>query len=126
VERSPFKTLVVALLVKTLFSFIELEMCYCAQKGLPIVPNLNDAIPHKPLQHIYLQFITLSLLPTWPMPSPPLGLPIKMFCAFNTCNPFYSMDVQEVGGGRADWKELAQDRDRWRALVSTVKNPRVA
>jgi hypothetical protein len=35
------------------------------------------------------------------------------------------MDVQEVGGGREDWTELAQDRDRWRALVSTVKNLRV-
>jgi hypothetical protein len=31
------------------------------------------------------------------------------------------MDLQEVGGGRGDWKELAQDRDGWRALVSTVK-----
>jgi hypothetical protein len=31
------------------------------------------------------------------------------------------MDVQEVGGGRGDWMELAQDRDRWRALVSTIK-----
>jgi hypothetical protein len=31
------------------------------------------------------------------------------------------MDVQEFGGGRGDWMELAQDRDRWRALVSTVK-----
>jgi hypothetical protein len=31
----------------------------------------------------------------------------------------------EVGGGRVDWMELAQDRDRWRALVSTVKNLRV-
>jgi hypothetical protein len=27
------------------------------------------------------------------------------------------MDLQEVGGGRGNWKELAQDRDRWRALV---------
>jgi hypothetical protein len=36
------------------------------------------------------------------------------------------MDVQEVGGGRRDWMELAQDRDRWRALVSTVKNLQVA
>jgi hypothetical protein len=35
------------------------------------------------------------------------------------------MDVQEVGGGRGDWMELAQDRDRWWALVSTVKNLRV-
>jgi hypothetical protein len=35
------------------------------------------------------------------------------------------MDVQEVRGGRGDWMELAQDRDRWRALVSTVKNLRV-
>jgi hypothetical protein len=35
------------------------------------------------------------------------------------------MDVEEVGGGRGDSMELAQDRDRWRALVSTVKNLRV-
>jgi hypothetical protein len=35
------------------------------------------------------------------------------------------MDVQEVGGGRGDWMELVQDRDRWRALVSTVNNLRV-
>jgi hypothetical protein len=35
------------------------------------------------------------------------------------------MDVQEVAGGRGDWMELAQDRDRWRALVCTVKNLRV-
>jgi hypothetical protein len=32
------------------------------------------------------------------------------------------MDVQEVGGGRRDWMELAQNRDGWRALLSTVKN----
>ena len=32
------------------------------------------------------------------------------------------MDLQEVGGGCGDWMELAQDRDRWRALVSMVRN----
>jgi hypothetical protein len=31
------------------------------------------------------------------------------------------MDLQEVGGGCGDWKELTQDRDRWRALVGTVE-----
>jgi hypothetical protein len=35
------------------------------------------------------------------------------------------MDLKEVGGGRGDLMELAQDRDGWRALVSTVKNFRV-
>ena len=31
------------------------------------------------------------------------------------------MDLQEVGGG-GDWMESAQDRDRWQALVGTVRN----
>ena len=35
------------------------------------------------------------------------------------------MDLQGVGGSCGDWMELAQDRDRWRALVSTVRNLRV-
>jgi len=35
------------------------------------------------------------------------------------------MDFQEVGGARVDWMELAQDRDRWRALVGTVRDFRV-
>jgi len=35
------------------------------------------------------------------------------------------VDLQEVGGDCGDWLELAQDRDRWRAFVSTVMNLRV-
>ena len=35
------------------------------------------------------------------------------------------MDLQELRGACGDWMELAQDRGRWRALVSTVMNLRV-
>ena len=35
------------------------------------------------------------------------------------------IDLQEVGGDFWDWMELAQNRDRWQALVSTVMNFRV-
>ena len=33
-----------------------------------------------------------------------------------------NMDLEEVGRGCGDWMELAQDRDRWRAPVSSVMN----
>ena len=49
----------------------------------------------------------------------PLGRPRRR------CEDSIKMDLQEVGGGCGDWMELAQDRDRWRALVSTVRNLRV-
>jgi hypothetical protein len=35
------------------------------------------------------------------------------------------MDLEEIGWGGVDWIGLAQDRDKWRALVNTVLNLRV-
>jgi hypothetical protein len=35
------------------------------------------------------------------------------------------MDLIKVGWGNVDWIGLAQDRDRWRALVNSVLNLRV-
>ena len=35
------------------------------------------------------------------------------------------MDLQKVGGDRADWMELAHDRDGWRTFVGTVRNNRI-
>jgi hypothetical protein len=35
------------------------------------------------------------------------------------------MDLREIGLGSVDWIQLAQDRDRWRALVNTVMNLQV-
>jgi hypothetical protein len=35
------------------------------------------------------------------------------------------MDLRDIGFGSVDWIRLAQDRDRWRAVVSAVMNLRV-
>ena len=49
----------------------------------------------------------------------PLGRPRRRW-AYNI-----KMDLQEVRGSCGDWIELGQDRERWRALVGTVRNLRV-
>jgi hypothetical protein len=35
------------------------------------------------------------------------------------------MDLREISWGSVDWIQLAQNRDRWRAVVNTVMNLRV-
>jgi hypothetical protein len=49
----------------------------------------------------------------------PLGRPRRR------CADLVRMELVEVGWGDVDWIGLAQDRDRWRALVNSVLNLRV-
>jgi hypothetical protein len=49
----------------------------------------------------------------------PLGIPRR------TWEDNIKLDLQEVGCGGMEWIELAQDRDRWWALVNAVMNLRV-
>ena len=49
----------------------------------------------------------------------PLGRPRRR------CVDNIRTDLEEVGCGYVDWIGLAQDRDRWRKLVSAVMNLRV-
>jgi len=41
------------------------------------------------------------------------------------CEDNIKIHLQEVGSGGIDWIDLAQDRDRWPALVNSVMNLRV-
>jgi hypothetical protein len=49
----------------------------------------------------------------------PLGRPMRRW------EDNVRMELQEVGCGCGGWIGLVQDRDRWRALVSAVRNLRV-
>jgi hypothetical protein len=44
----------------------------------------------------------------------PLGRPVR------TWEDNIKMNLREIEWGSTDWTELAQDRDRWRALVHTA------
>jgi hypothetical protein len=68
--------------------------------------------------HVYLFsiFVIPWMLVGKPEEKRPLGRPRLRW------EDNIKMDLQEVGGGYGDWMELAQDRDRWRALVSAVMN----
>jgi hypothetical protein len=41
------------------------------------------------------------------------------------CEDNIKMDLRGIGFGDVDWINLAQDRDRWRALVNMIMNLRV-
>ena len=69
--------------------------------------------------YIYIYIGVHRVLVGKPEGKRPLGRPRRRW------EDNIKMDLQEVEGGSGDWMELAQDRDRWRALVNTLRNPRV-
>jgi hypothetical protein len=54
-----------------------------------------------------------------PVGKSPLGRPRRRW------EDGIKMDLRKIGWGGVEWIQLAQDRDRWRAVVSAVMNLRV-
>jgi hypothetical protein len=52
-------------------------------------------------------------------------IPFKRWDLKNKIQPYKCCEVFEIGWDGADWIDVAQDRDQWRALVNTVMNLRV-
>ena len=75
---------------------------------------------HLPLLNLSSEVVTLhKVLVGKPDCKRPLGRPRRRW------EDNIKIDLQEVGRGCGDWIGLAQDRGRWRALVSAVMNFRV-
>jgi hypothetical protein len=60
----------------------------------------------------------------WPLPCS-LQFIIHLWRPRRRWEDNIKMDLREIGFGDVDWIHLAQDRDRWRALVSMLMNLRV-
>ena len=71
------------------------------------------------LSNVLSNYILGRVLVGKPEGKRPLGRPRRR------CEDNIKMFLQEVGGGCGDWMELAQDRERWLALVSTARNLQV-
>jgi len=110
---------------------------FILRQGRSRFPNLQTSILLKILKSILLSFSTrlrwaghvarmseergvYRFLVGKPERKRPLGRPRRRWL------DNIRMDLQEVGCGYMDWIGLAQDRDRWRTLVSAVMNLRVS
>ena len=102
--------------------------CICTFRTIPAVNNGYCLLQNGPtgLSNGSTQFLLMHRVNTYhkvlvgkPEGKRSLGRPRRRW------EDNIKMDLQEVGRGCEDWMELAQDRDRWRALVSTVMKFRV-
>ena len=91
------------------------------ESNVPIFgPTFLDCAVRQFLYHVwYIAFFLPKFYVGKPEGKRPLGRPRRRW------EDNIKVDLQEVGRGCGDWMELAQDRDRWRALVSTIMNFRV-
>ena len=71
------------------------------------------------MQHVWGEARRIQVLVGKPEGKKPLGRPRRRW------EDNIKMDFQEVGCGGLEWIELAQDRDRWRAIVNAVMKLRV-
>jgi hypothetical protein len=78
----------------------------------------SDAEGTTGMNHITIKSCTFKICKSVRKPEGkrPLGRPRRRW------EGNFKMDFQEVGRGRGDWMELAQDRDRWWTLVGTVRD----
>ena len=91
---------------------INTKYIYFIYMYMPIIYILN-------IIYIYMYITYHRALVGKPEGKKPLGRPRRRW------EDKIKIDLQEVGGGRGDWMEWAQDRERWWALVSTVRKFRV-
>ena len=85
-------------------------------------PNITQVIKQSRMRwvgHVWERRCAYRVLVGKPEGKRPLGRPRRKW------EDIIKMDLQEVGCSGMDRIELAQDRDRWRALVNAVMNLRV-
>ena len=102
-------------------------VCVCVDISFTLISSLFlFGFYYVLLLFSFCQFSVIPALDSLSLVETPYILLYFALCSFKPrrWEDNIKMDLQEVGGG-VDWMELAQDRDRWQAIVSTVMNLRV-
>jgi hypothetical protein len=103
--------------------FIKSILLQATKSEVDICPDviLNDVLSQP---YIYVTLFSFKLRPVLILLQC-LHYGVLNFLYIIRAEDNIRMDLQEVGWGCEDWIGLAQDSDRWRALVSAVMNLRV-